>query len=109
MEAAVDRVAASSSPDVVFCYCSGVAPLIFRPSLRSVPVVLDMVDVDSAKWSALAVTAALPLSWIYRREATVLRRFEAMAMDRAAVTLVVNQREQEIARDIAPSAHHCGC
>lgn len=104
MDAAVDRIAASRPPDVVFCYCTGVAPQIFRPSLRSVPVVLDMVDVDSAKWAALAESAAAPLSWIYRREATVLRRYEAMAMARASVTLVVNQRERDVARDIAPAA-----
>lgn len=104
MDAAVDRVAAVSPPDLVLCYCTGVAPAIFRPALKSLPVVLDMVDVDSAKWSALAPNAKLPLSWIYGREGRVLRRYEAMAMERAAVTLVVNDREREVASDIAPAA-----
>ncbi len=38
-----------------------------------------MVDVDSFKWEALAAKAAAHARWVYRREARVLRRFEADA------------------------------
>jgi glycosyltransferase involved in cell wall biosynthesis len=89
---------------VVFCYCTGVAPVAFRPSLEGVPVVLDMVDVDSVKWKALAPHAWPPLSWVYAREARVLATYEAWAARRAAVTLVVNERERKALAALAPDA-----
>ncbi len=89
-----DALVAESRPDVVFCFCTGIAPLIFRPSLAKIPVVLDMVDVDSEKWAALAASSSMPRSWVYAREARVLRAFEERAVRRAASTLVVNERER---------------
>src|SRR5690606_34666751 len=75
------------------------------PPLDSLPFVLDMVDVDSAKWEALARVTAPPKSWIYRREARVLGRFEAEASRAASSTLVVTPRERETLAALAPAAN----
>ena len=76
-----------------------------RRPCPSIPLILDLVDVDSRKWLDLAATARAPLSWIYKREARTLGAFEARAATSAAATLVVNEREAEIARQLAPDAN----
>ncbi|HWB15839.1 MAG TPA: glycosyltransferase [Vicinamibacterales bacterium] len=91
------------APDVVVAFCSGMARFALAPPLDELPFVLDMVDVDSAKWQAMGATAG-PRGWIYRREARTLAAFEARAARRAALTLVVNDRECETLRALAPDA-----
>ncbi len=96
--------AARKPPSVVFAFCSGMARLASLPALESIPLVHDMVDVDSAKWSTLAVAARWPLSSIYSREARTLRRFEEEVTRRARHTLVVNARERDLLLSIAPGS-----
>jgi glycosyltransferase involved in cell wall biosynthesis len=67
-------------------------------------MVLDMVDVDSAKWAAMAETTPWPLSQVYAREARVLRTFEATAARRAKATMVVTEKERKTMISIAPDA-----
>lgn len=101
----LSEICARRRPDVVFAYCSGMARFAMRRPLNGIPFVLDFVDVDSQKWRDLAASSAPPLSWIYRREAATLGAFEARAAERAAASLVVNAREADIARALAPSAN----
>jgi polysaccharide biosynthesis protein PslH len=98
-------IVARRRPDVVFAYCSGMARFALQPPLAEIPLVLDFVDVDSQKWLDLAVQSAWPRSWIYRREARTLGAFEARAAQRAVTSLVVNAREADLARAIAPGAN----
>jgi len=95
---------ARRSPDVVLAYCSGMARCALEPALRDRPLVLDMVDVDSAKWAAMAETHAPPRSWVYAREARVLRAFEAAAAAHASTTMVVTDKERQTMTTIAPGA-----
>ncbi|HXT70279.1 MAG TPA: TIGR03087 family PEP-CTERM/XrtA system glycosyltransferase [Vicinamibacterales bacterium] len=90
----IDALTAEARPDVVFCFCTGIAPFVFRPSLAGIPLVLDMVDVDSEKWASLAASSPIPRSWVYAREARVLRAFEQRVVGIARATLVVNERER---------------
>jgi polysaccharide biosynthesis protein PslH len=94
--------AAARRPDLVFAYCSGMARCALEPPLEGLPFVLDMVDVDSQKWSALGASAWWPQRWIYRREARTLAAFEALATRRARTTLVVNDRERTALTALAP-------
>jgi glycosyltransferase involved in cell wall biosynthesis len=75
-----------------------------EPALHDRPLVLDMLDVDSAKWAAMAKTHAPPRSWVYAREARVLRAFEAAAASHASTTMVVNEKERQAMTAIAPRA-----
>jgi len=104
IEATLREIVAARLPDVVFAFGSGMARLALASPLSDLPLILDLVDVDSRKWSDLAATARWPLSWVYRREARTLGAFEARAATTALATLVVNQREAEIARQLAPGA-----
>lgn len=100
----IETAVAARRPDVVFAYCSGMARLALESPLRDVPCVLDMVDVDSAKWSALARLTRPPMGWVYRREARVLRPFEARAARHSATTLVVTEAERDTLSRIVPDA-----
>jgi polysaccharide biosynthesis protein PslH len=99
----LDRVLREFGPDAVLAYCSGMARFAMSPPLDTLPFVLDMVDVDSFKWEALAETSHAAKRWVYRREARVLRRFEANATRAASSTLVVSRREQEALRGLDPA------
>jgi sugar transferase (PEP-CTERM/EpsH1 system associated) len=101
---ALTRNVIDRPPDVVFSFGSGMARLALRPPLAGLPLILDLVDVDSRKWRDLAAASPPPLSWVYGREAKLLGAFEARAAATAVVTLVVNDREAEIARSLSPSA-----
>lgn len=104
LQGTVDRVARACRPDVVLAFCSGMAKLALLPTLRQHPAVLDMVDVDSAKWAALATTSALPLAWVYRREARTLAKFETAIVRHAVATLVVNEKEHRTLSSQVPGA-----
>lgn len=56
-------------------------------------VVMDFVDVDSAKFEAYAERARQPLKAFYAREARLLAAFEAQIARRAAVSLLVTPEE----------------
>jgi sugar transferase (PEP-CTERM/EpsH1 system associated) len=99
-------ICAERPPDVVLAYCSGMARFALRPPLDAVPLVLDLVDVDSAKWRELAARprSRSPIRWLYRREADTLGAFESKAAAAARVTIAVNEREAAAARRLAPGA-----
>jgi sugar transferase (PEP-CTERM/EpsH1 system associated) len=104
----IARAIAESSrrrPDVVFAYCSGMAQFAVRPPLDVVPLVLDLVDLDSSKWLDFANHSGPPLRWVYRREARCLGAFEKHAAATAGVTLVVNDRERDGVLRLCPSAN----
>jgi len=101
---AVQRATERWRPDVVLAYCTGVAPLALAPPLDRVPLVLDIVDVDSAKWAAFADASRFPRAWIYRREARCLGAFERRAVRVAAASTVVNERERDTLLRTCPGA-----
>jgi sugar transferase (PEP-CTERM/EpsH1 system associated) len=101
---AVRRTVTGSKPDVAVAYCSGMARLAFHPALAHVPFVLDMVDVDSAKWARMADASGGIRKWIYQREARTLRQFEMKIVRHARTTLVVNERERDLLIELAPDA-----
>ena len=101
----LERLTASRPPDVVLAYCSGMARFAVAPPLSAFPAVLDMVDVDSAKWTALADVSTWPLQRVYRREARCLAAFERDAVRAAKMTLVVNERERSDLADLVGAAN----
>jgi sugar transferase (PEP-CTERM/EpsH1 system associated) len=80
------------------------ARFAMEPPLSGIPAVIDLVDVDSAKWDALGQASTWPRRWIYEREAQRLARFERHAVTRARHTIVVNEREALILKQLAPKA-----
>jgi sugar transferase (PEP-CTERM/EpsH1 system associated) len=66
-----------------------------------IPVVMDLVDVDSDKWAQYAGFASLPWSAIYRRESRCLRQYEQRACARSWRVVVSTEREAALARQLA--------
>jgi sugar transferase (PEP-CTERM/EpsH1 system associated) len=96
----LQRLVDVATPDVVLAYCSGMARFALTAPLATRPFVLDMVDVDSAKWSALARETRGLRRWVYQREARTLAAFEAAAVRQAGATLVVNARERDLLMNV---------
>jgi len=73
-------------------------------------VVLDLVDVDSAKFEAYAREKPVPMRWIDAREAKLLRREEARLAARADRTLLVTNAEAALLVSRLPegTAAHVG-
>jgi sugar transferase (PEP-CTERM/EpsH1 system associated) len=59
-------------------------------------VVMDFVDVDSAKFEAYAQTGALPRRLLYAREARLLRRFEEQTARRVTTSLFITAEERAL-------------
>ena len=91
-------------PDVVLAYCSSMARFAFEAPLAGLPLVVDLMDVDSGKWRSLSAAARWPRSVVYAREARLLARFESVIARGAAATLVVNARERNALASVDPSA-----
>jgi sugar transferase (PEP-CTERM/EpsH1 system associated) len=104
MTPALRSICASRPPDVVLAYCSGMAKFAMQPPLSAYPLVIDLVDLDSAKWAEMSAESRLPMAWIYGREARHLGSFERDAVERAHACLVVNDREADAVRGLCPNA-----
>ena len=61
-------------------------------------VVMDFVDVDSAKFEASAASAAQPLRTLYAREARLLAAYEVQVARRATLSVLVTPEEAALFR-----------
>jgi polysaccharide biosynthesis protein PslH len=77
--------------DRAFVYCSAMAPYLMDAA--GVCRVLDMVDVDSAKWGEYAARSRWPARAAWAREARTLLAFERKAARAFDRTLFVSQAE----------------
>ena len=68
--------------------------------------VLDMVDVDSDKWTQYAPTQRWPMSWVYAREGRKLAEWEAQVAQDFDATLLVSRDEAALLQQHAPQARH---
>lgn len=74
------------------------------PLVPRVPMLVDFVDVDSAKWSQYAQQRRWPLSWVYAREGRELLAYERMAAQRAQRSFFVTPQETDLFLRLAPEA-----
>jgi sugar transferase (PEP-CTERM/EpsH1 system associated) len=68
------------------------------------PMLLDLVDVDSAKWTAYAPDHRWPMSALYRREGRTLLAYERAAAARAEHTFLATEKEAALFRSLAPES-----
>jgi len=72
------------------------------------PMLVDFVDVDSAKWTEYAAHHRWPMSWLYRREGEQLLAYERAVASRSARSFFVTEKETALFRSLAPeSVHSC--
>jgi hypothetical protein len=88
--------------DVAVVYCSSMAP--YAALAPEVPAILDMVDVDSAKWAQYARFAPLALRPVYALEARRLRRYEASLANRFQRVAFATGNETRLYKSSAPAA-----
>ncbi len=77
--------------DLVMCYSSSTLP--YGLAVPAPVRIIDLVDVDSAKWSSYANSVGWPRSWLYHREAAAVCRMERLAVERCDAALLVSQAE----------------
>ena len=94
MQAAVDRVV----PQVGGVYCFSGQMAQYLP-VGGPPVVMDFVDMDSAKFAGFAKDARGPMRWMMRREARLLGVFEREIASRVSASLFVSEAEAALFRD----------
>ena len=98
----VSDTVASAALDMAVVFSSAMAP--YLAAHADLPVLLDLVDVDSAKWTAYADARRWPLSWLYRREGQRLLAFERAAVQRSVRSFLVTQKEVDLFLGLAPDA-----
>ena len=96
----VDRTVREAAIDAIVVFSSSMAP--YAEPHGAVPMLLDLVDVDSAKWTAYAEAHRGPLAWLYGREGRRLLAYERAAAARAQRTFLVTDNEAGLFRSLAP-------
>ena len=96
----VDAKLADSAIDSVYVFSSAMAGSVMHA--KAARRVLDMVDVDSEKWTAYAETARFPARHVWAREGRTLLAFERLAAARFDHSLFVSEHEWQRFVTLAP-------
>lgn len=102
LSAEIRKAVHERSYNRIFVYCSAMAQYV--EWVERIPMVMDLVDVDSDKWTQYAAVARFPFSVIYRREGFRLEAYEREICERFSSVLVSTEREAQLLRRIAPMA-----
>lgn len=97
----VRETAARERFDAVIVFSSSMAPYAQALTPR-VPMLVDLVDVDSAKWTAYADHHRWPLSWLYEREGRELLAYERSIVAEAQHSFLATEKEVELLLSLAP-------
>ncbi len=93
----VETMLARHAIDTIFVFSGQMAQYLpARPRQR---VIMDFVDMDSAKFAAYSKTSRWPMSWLHGREARLLRQFEKSVAARADASLFVSEAEAQLFRE----------
>lgn len=103
LQAWVDNICKHHQIDAIVIFSSAMAQYI--EDKRRVPVLIDFVDVDSAKWTQYADKHRWPMSWIYRREGELLLAYERLMASLAIRSFFVTDAEVALFKRLAPE---CG-
>jgi sugar transferase (PEP-CTERM/EpsH1 system associated) len=85
--------------DAVVVFSSSMAQYADKLGL---PMLVDFVDVDSAKWTQYADQHRWPMSWLYRREGQQLLAYERAIASRSERAFFVTEKETALFRSLAP-------
>ncbi len=90
----VMRTLARYEIDTIYVFSSQMGQYV--PDTWNGRLVVDLVDVDSAKFEAYARETKAPARWVNAREARLLAREEARLAARADRTLLISEAEAEL-------------
>ncbi len=94
----------SQGLDLAFAYSSSMGQyLLGRPTPLPIPLkVMQFAELDSDKWLQLSKETPFPYSWIYKREAELLGRFERSLARAVDLSLVVSPLEKALFQERIP-------
>jgi len=96
LQEAVDNILARHAIDTIYVFSSQMAQYLpVRPRQK---VIMDFVDMDSAKFAAYAATSKGPMAWMMAREARMLQSHDRSVAARAHASLFVSEAEAELFR-----------
>jgi polysaccharide biosynthesis protein PslH len=98
----VRQVTAQNKIDSLVVFSSAMGQ--YALNVGAATLLVDFVDVDSAKWAEYGENHHWPLSWLYRREARELLRYERNLAKRAQKSFFVTEKESEMFRVLAPES-----
>ena len=94
---AVDNLLQRHAIDTIYVFSSQMAQYVPpRPRQR---VIMDFVDMDSAKYAAYAGTSKWPMNWLMGREARLMLQHERAIAARADANLFVSEAEAALFRE----------
>ena len=96
----VTRTVRERSIDTAVVFSSSMAQYVEH--IDGLRMVVDFVDVDSAKWSQYALARPWPLSWLFRREGERLLAYERDIAMRARRSFFVTDNETALFSGLAP-------
>jgi sugar transferase (PEP-CTERM/EpsH1 system associated) len=96
----VKQTVAHARLDAVLVFSSAMAQ--YAEPFPQLPLLADLVDVDSAKWRDYAAAHRFPMSWVYRREADRLLAYERAVVARAQRSFLVTDNEVALFNQLAP-------
>jgi sugar transferase (PEP-CTERM/EpsH1 system associated) len=98
----VARVTQSVNPSAAFVFSSQMVQYLMRSDHKFERTVIDFCDVDSDKWRQYAATKQWPLSWLYKREATELLKFDQSVAHFVDAATFVAEPEVELFNRLSP-------
>jgi sugar transferase (PEP-CTERM/EpsH1 system associated) len=94
LQAWVNETLAEHSIDAIVIFSGVMAQYVdLFPASKVRPMLVDFVDVDSAKWTQYAPKHRWPMSWLYRREGERLLAFERAVAAKAQRSFFVTENE----------------
>ncbi|MDO8770445.1 MAG: TIGR03087 family PEP-CTERM/XrtA system glycosyltransferase [Burkholderiaceae bacterium] len=103
LQAWVNQTLVDQQIDATVIFSSVMAQYVQgMPGVTHPPMLVDFVDIDSAKWTQYATSHRWPLSWLYRREGEQLRLFERAVAARAKKSFFVTENETTLFQKMAP-------
>ena len=103
LHAWVNRILRDQKIDTTVVFSSVMAQFVEgQPDVATPPMLVDFVDVDSAKWTQYAPDHRWPLSWLYRREGERLLAYERAVAAQSKRSFFVTENETDLFRKQAP-------
>ena len=104
LQAWLDRLLAERPVHQAIIFSGAMAQYLEKPAYNHLRRIVDFVDVDSDKWRQYAESQAWPMSWIYRREARTLLKYERHVAATMEASVFVSSNEAELFKQLAPEA-----
>ena len=89
--------------DAVIAFCTSMVQFADVPELENVPLIVDLIDVDSQKWLDYAAAANGLKRSVFALEGRRVRRLECSLPRRAAAITLVSQAEADLYLGFCPN------